>query len=116
MPRGRPRKNPVPSVPAVPVDSNVENSVETVELPMNTVKSQVKIQKENKYPLCECCKSPMYSSPRRINLTYLLGVAPYHFKTKNSMLALCPKCVGELSRVVDEWLIKHGAEKKFEEI
>lgn len=134
MPRGRPRKNPV----SIEGGSNSSSGSSVSGVNTNTesvserktqsksgdkpniksvasakTKDNIKMKADEKYPHCECCGAVLYTTPRRLNLMYLLGVASYRLNVKNAQINLCGECSNGLCKVVDDWLIEHGAEKKF---
>lgn len=138
MPRGRPRKNPLPNPKEIISPVNTPNntpvltdtSSETPEttpvgvpesvtstpstpVTPSTPSSTTSNSKASKFPLCECCKTPIEVTPHKLNLTYLTTIAPYHFEVAASQPNLCTSCAKELAKVVDSWLISHGAETKF---
>ena len=129
MPRGRPRKNPLPITDTVTInsDENVvkEVSSETTKTEDNNEDSKlltklemgVEVEIVNKgrpkkddTPRCVCCKEPVYSG-RRLNLSLLTTLASYHFAVKEMQPYICSKCASDLGEVVNKCLIKHGEVK-----
>lgn len=121
MPRGRPRKNPLPTIDTVTTNSS-ENVVK--EVSSETTKTDdanemgVEVnavnkgrQKKDDTPRCVCCKEPVYSG-RRLNLSLLTTLAPYHFAVEEMQPYICSRCASDLGEVINKWLIKHGAEVK----
>lgn len=121
MPRGRPRKNPLPTTDTVTTNSS-ENVVK--EVSSGTTKTEdvnemgVEVGTVNKgrpkkddTPQCVCCKEPVYSG-RRLNLSLLTTLAPYHFAVEEMQPYICSRCASDLGEVINKWLIKHGAEVK----
>lgn len=121
MPRGRPRKNPLPITDTVTTNSS-ENVVK--EVSSETTKTEddnemgVEVETVNKgrpkkddTPRCVCCKEPVYSG-RRLNLSLLTTLASYHFAVEEMQPYICSRCASDLGEVINKWLIKHGAEVK----
>lgn len=120
MPRGRPRKNPLPTTDTVTTnfseDIVKEASSETTKTDDDNevgVEGNVssKGKKKDDTPRCVCCKEPVYSG-RRLNLSLLTTLAPYHFAVEEMQPYICSRCASDLGEVINKWLIKHGAEVK----
>lgn len=121
MPRGRPKKNPLPIIDTVTTNSS-ENVVKEVSSETTKTedinKMEVEIESVNKgrpkkddTPRCVCCKEPVYSG-RRLNLSLLTTLASYHFAVEEMQPYICSRCASDLGEVINKWLIKHGAEVK----
>lgn len=118
MPRGRPRKNPLPTVEVTKVDS-IEETEKIPEQDSNVagtnevgVETNISVKKKkDDTPRCVCCKEPVYSG-RRLNLSLLTTLAPYHFEIEETQPYICGKCAMNLGEVINKWLIKHGATVK----
>lgn len=122
MPRGRPRKKPLSTTDTVTTNSS-ENVVK--EVSSETTKTddinemgvevgtanKSKTKKNDDTPRCVCCKEPVYSG-RRLNLSLLTTLAPYHFAVEEMQPYICSRCASDLGEVINKWLIKHGAEEK----
>lgn len=121
MPRGRPRKNPLPVTDTVTTNSS-ENVVK--EVSSETTKTNesnemgVEVETINKgrlkkddRPRCVCCKEPVYSG-RRLNLSLLTTLASYHFAVEEMQPYICSRCASNLGEVINKWLVNHGAEVK----
>ena len=121
MPRGRPRKNPLPVVDTVTTNSSEEV---VKEVSSETTKTDdgnemgVEVGTLNKgrpkkddSPRCVCCKEPVYSG-RRLNLSLLTTLASYHFAVEEMQPYICSRCASDLGEVINKWFIKHGAEVK----
>lgn len=120
MPRGRPRKNPLPITDTVTTNSSEdvvkEASSETTKTDdVNEVGVEGNVSSKPKRkddtPRCVCCKEPVYSG-RRLNLSLLTTLAPYHFAVEEMQPYICSRCASDLGEVINKWLIKHGAEVK----
>lgn len=121
MPRGRPRKNPLPVTDTVTTNSSEdvvkEVSSETTKTEdVNEMEVEVETvnkgrPKKDDTPRCVCCKEPVYSG-RRLNLSLLTTLASYHFAVEEMQPYICSRCASDLSEVINKWLIKHGAEVK----
>ena len=121
MPRGRPRKNPLPITDTVTTNPSgevvKEVSSETTKtedgnemgLEVGTVNKGR--PKKDDTPRCVCCKEPVYSG-RRLNLSLLTTLASYHFAVEEMQPYICSRCASDLGEVINKWLIKHGAEIK----
>lgn len=121
MPRGRPRKNPLPIINTVTTNSSgdvvKEVSIETTKTE-NDNKMGLEVETVNKgrpkkddTPRCVCCKEPVYSG-RRLNLSLLTTLASYHFAVEEIQPYICSRCASDLGEVINKWLINHGAEVK----
>ena len=121
MPRGRPRKNPLPVTDTVTTNSSGDV---VKEVSSGTTKTEdvnemgVEVGTVNKgrpkkddMPRCVCCKEPVYSG-RRLNLSLLTTLASYHFAVEEMQPYICSRCASDLGEVINKWLIKHGAEVK----
>lgn len=121
MPRGRPRKNPLPVTDTVATSSSgdvvKEVSIETTktedgnEMGVEVGTVNKGRPKKDDTPRCVCCKEPVYSG-RRLNLSLLTTLASYHFAVEEMQPYICSKCASDLGEVINKWLIKHGAEVK----
>lgn len=118
MPRGRPRKNPLP----VEVNNNVvgekQNPNETVtvnETPQPTVNK--KFPSVNINQICMACGAVVSDTPNKLDLAMWLDAAPYKFNTKlndKGRIILCHKCENHLIEAIDGELKKMGCKQKFE--
>jgi len=139
MPRGRPRKNPLPVTDTVTSNSSEDvvkevskpdevllDSIETTKTEVGNEDSKLLTKfemgaevgtvnksrlKKDDSPHCVCCKEPVYSG-RRLNLSLLTTLAPYHFAVEEMQPYICSRCASDLGEVINKWLIKHGAEVK----
>ena len=130
MPRGRPRKNqrqqelsknPLPITDTVTTNSSgdvvKEVSSETTKTEdVNEMGVEVETvnkdrPKKDDTPRCVCCKEPVYSG-RRLNLSLLTTLASYHFAVEEMQPYICSRCASDLGKVINKWLINHGAEVK----
>lgn len=121
MPRGRPRKNPLPITDTVTTNSSGDvvkevsseitktEDVNEMEVEVGTVNKGR--PKKDDTPRCVCCKEPVYSG-RRLNLSLLTTLASYHFAIEEMQPYICSRCASDLGEVINKWLIKHGAEVK----
>lgn len=121
MPRGRPRKNPLPVTDTVTTNPSgevvKEVSSETTKtedgnemgLEVETVNKDR--PKKDDTPRCVCCKEPVYSG-RRLNLSLLTTLASYHFAVEEMQPYICSRCASDLGEIINKWLINHGAEVK----
>lgn len=121
MPRGRPRKNPLPITDIVTTNSSGDvvkevsseitktEDVNEMEVEVGTV-NKGRLKKDDT-PRCVCCKEPVYSG-RRLNLSLLTTLASYHFAVEEMQPYICSRCASDLGEVINKWLIKHGAEVK----
>ena len=121
MPRGRPRKNPLPITDTVTTNSSGDvvkevsseitktEDVNEMEVEVGTVNKGR--PKKDDIPRCVCCKEPVYSG-RRLNLSLLTTLASYHFAVEEMQPYICSRCASDLGEVINKWLINHGAEVK----
>lgn len=121
MPRGRPRKNPLPIIDTVTTNPSGEV---VKEISSETIKTEdgnemgLEVETVNKgrpkkddTPRCVCCKEPVYSG-RRLNLSLLTTLASYHFAVEEMQPYICSRCASDLGEVINKWFINHGAEVK----
>lgn len=121
MPRGRPRKNPLPIIDTVTTNSSgdvVKEVSSEITKTEDGNKMGLEVETVNKgrpkkddTPRCVCCKEPVYSG-RRLNLSLLTTLASYHFAVEEMQPYICSRCASDLGEVINKWLIKHGAEVK----
>lgn len=114
MPRGRPRKNPIPS--PVETESNVVGVGEN-ENPNETVTVNKKSPPVNVNQICMACGEYIPDTPNKLDLTMWLDTAPYKFNTKlndKGRIILCHKCENHLIEAIDGELKKMGCKQKFE--
>lgn len=121
MPRGRPRKNPLPVTDTVTTNSSEDvvkkvSSETTKTEDVNEMEVEVETvnkgrPKKDDTPRCVCCKEPVYSG-RRLNLSLLTTLASYHFAVEEMQPYICSRCASDLGEVINKWLINHGAEVK----
>ena len=92
-----------------PSDLNISNedNVTTVE-EKKSVKTAIKPGKT--YEVCDKCKTNIYCSPIRINLSHLTGQATWHRRCKLDQLKLCNACAKELNELIDNWILKDHPE------
>lgn len=116
MPRGRPRKNPIPS--PVEIESNVVGvGVGENENPNETVTINKKTPPVNPNQTCMACGEYIPDTPNKIDLSMWLDTAPYRFNTKlndKGRIILCHKCENHLIEAIDWELKKMGCKQKFE--
>lgn len=126
MPRGRPRKNPLPveassnvvgenqnpnetaTVNESPSDKSVETSQPTVTKKSPSVDAN---------QICMACGTVVPNTPNKIDLTMWLDTAPYKFNTKlndKGRIILCHKCENHLIEAIDKELKNMGCKQKFE--
>lgn len=118
MPRGRPRKNPLP----VEVSNNVvgenQNPNETVtvnETPQPTATKKSPSVDVNQ--ICMACGTVVPDTPNKIDLAMWLDTAPYKFNTRlndKGRIILCHKCENHLIEAIDKELKNMGCKQKFE--
>ena len=106
MPRGRPRKNPIPSTEtSEPVNKSVK---ETKESKLPEEYGFLTQAKYDALSVCDRCHKKIISGERDINLTYLTGMAPWHRMVSLEKVCLCGDCAKELNMLIDNWLIDGG--------
>ena len=118
MPRGRPRKNPLPVETNDNVVGETQNPIETVTVnktsqPTVTKKSPAVDPNQ----ICMACGAVIPDTPNKIDLAMWLDTAPYKFNTKlndKGRIILCHKCENHLIEAIDGELKKMGCKQKFE--
>ena len=117
MPRGRPRKNPLPieaKNPSVEVSSNVVGENQN---PIETVTVNKKSPSVDASQICMACGAVVPDTPNKLDLAMWLDTAPYRFNTKlndKGKIILCHKCEKHLIEAIDGELKKMGCKQKFE--
>lgn len=106
MPRGRPRKNPLPETESIV--STKETIKETKETKLPKGYEFLTQSQYDKLPECNRCHKKIVSGERNINLTYLTGMAPWHRNVSLERVCLCHECGKELNDLIDNWLINDG--------
>ena len=120
-------ENPVPTTGTVvqkfaepenelEVETEEDTSMEgVIENPPEAEKENTSSKvKKNNVPVCSRCGKEIKTTPYRLNLTYLTGgIASWHRYTADDKPILCKDCATDLSSVIDNWLLKGGAETKF---
>ena len=115
MPRGRPRKNPLPSlVTDTPSNSTNPSNLTNNESKESTLFTRGRKPNPKSYPICTRCGKEIETTPFRINLSYLTSVASYYREVKDDVPSLCNECAKGLSKAVDDYLLNGGAKRKFE--
>lgn len=118
MPRGRPRKNPLP----VEVNNNVvgENQSPVEMVTVNESPQPTATKKSSPVDasqICMACGTVIPDTPNKIDLAMWLDTAPYRFNTKlndKRRIILCHKCENHLIEAIDMELKKMGCKQKFE--
>lgn len=113
MPRGRPRKNPLPATETKePIKEVKETEVkETKDIKEGKLPKGYEFLTQAQYdklPECNRCHKKIISGERNINLTYLTGMAPWHRTVSLDKICLCSDCAKELNKIIDDWLINDG--------
>ena len=118
MPRGRPRKNPLPVVTENPIETVTVNESPTdksVETPQPTVTKKSPPVDVNQ--ICMACGTVVPDTPNKIDLAMWLDTAPYKFNTRlndKGRIILCHKCENHLIEAIDKELKNMGCKQKFE--
>lgn len=118
MPRGRPRKNPLPVEASSNVVGENQNPNETVtvnESPQPTATKKSPPADANQ--ICMACGTVVPDTPNKIDLAMWLDTAPYRFNTKlndKGRIILCHKCENHLIEAIDKELKRMGCKQKFE--
>lgn len=118
MPRGRPRKNPLPVEASSNVVGENQNPNETVtvnESPQPTATKKSPPADVNQ--ICMACGTVVPDTPNKIDLAMWLDTAPYRFNTKlndKGRIILCHKCENHLIEAIDKELKRMGCKQKFE--
>lgn len=106
MPRGRPRKNPLPETEIIAPVKETKKETKETKLPKGY--EFLTQAQYDKLPECNHCHKKIVSGERNINLTYLTGMAPWHRNVGLDRVCLCGNCAKELNEVIDSWLINDG--------
>lgn len=126
MPRGRPRKSPLPVEASSNVVGEIQNPVEnTTDKSVETVTvnktSQPTVTKKSPptdpNQICMACGNIIPDTPNKIDLAMWLDTAPYKFNTKlndKGRIILCHKCEKHLIEALDKELKNMGCKQKFE--
>lgn len=126
MPRGRPRKNPLPVEVSKNVVGENQNPNETVtvnESPTDKIVENPQPTVTKKSPpvdanqICMACGTVVPDTPNKIDLAMWLDTAPYKFNTKlndKGRIILCHKCENHLIEAIDKELKNMGCKQKFE--
>lgn len=121
MPRGRPRKNPIPieiENPSVEVTSNVVGEIDSPVTVENTAPvTKKKFPPIDSNTICMACGNIIPDTPNKIDLAMWLDTAPYKFNTKlndKGRIILCHKCEKYLIEAIDKELKKMGCKQKYE--
>lgn len=126
MPRGCPRKNPLPvevSSNVVgeiqnPVENTSDKSVETVTV--NKTPQSISTKKSpaiDPNQICMACGCIIPDTTNKIDLAMWLDAPPYKFNTKlndKGRIILCHKCEKHLIEALDKELKNMGCKQKFE--
>lgn len=118
MPRGRPRKNPLPVEVSKNVVGENQNPNETVtvnETPQPTATKKSPSVDVNQ--ICMACGTVVPDTPNKIDLAMWLDTAPYKFNTRlndKGRIILCHKCENHLIEAIDKELKNMGCKQKFE--
>ena len=106
MPRGRPRKNPLPVKTEIVKETKETKETKEGKLPKGyEFLTQAQYDKLNE---CDRCHKKIISGEKNINLTYLTNMAPWHRTVSLDRVCLCGDCGKELNTIIDTWLINNG--------
>lgn len=113
MPRGRPRKNPLPTIETIePIKTDsINEAKETKEVKEDKLPKGYEFLTQAQYdklPECNRCHKKIVSGEKNINLTYLTSMAPWHRRVSLDRVRLCNDCGKELNEMIDSWLINNG--------
>lgn len=126
MPRGRPRKNPLPVEASSNVVGENQNPNETVTVNKSPTDKAVETSQPTatkKSPpvdinqICMACGTVVPDTPNKIDLAMWLDTAPYKFNTRlndKGRIILCHKCENHLIEAIDKELKNMGCKQKFE--
>lgn len=121
MPRGRPRKNPIPVETENPSVEESKNVVGETDSPTVTENPQPATKKKSPSidpnTICMACGNIIPDTPNKIELSMWLDAPPYKFNTKlndKGRIILCHKCEKHLIEAIDKELKKMGCKQKFE--
>lgn len=137
MPRGRPRKNPLPIQqqqdsliePIEQIDQsekpNLEDQLEKLADHLDELDEFDAQQKEDgrtkraqekkveSLPRCNLCSDTIKVTPYSINTEFAFGIAGWH-REMPTRIKLCPKCARKFSDEMDKWWFDNGGKSKFD--
>ena len=128
MPRGRPRKNPLPIIEESVTENlnknTTDNPNETVIVNSTEASQEIspsftkkKSSSIDPNTICMACGSIIPDTPNKIDLAMWLDAPSYKFNTKlndKGRIILCHKCEKHLIETIDKELKKMGCKQKFE--
>lgn len=98
------------------VSKSTKQSKETKETKETKVSKPSKSKPQKDYPTCDLCGAECMCDRIKLNLTYLTGKATWHREVKQDLFYLCHDCGREMNKMIDDWLLEHGAERKFQSL
>lgn len=93
-----------------------KQSKETKETKETKASKPSKPKAQKDYPTCDLCGAECMCDRIKLNLTYLTGKATWHREVKQDLFYLCHDCGREMNKMIDDWLLEHGAERKFQSL
>ena len=102
MPRGRPRKNPLPTESTATVKHTPPTAADTKD------KEKENDKEKSSHSVCDRCHKPHDFTERKLNLSLLTGMASWHRDVMVDKVSLCYDCSKELNKLIDDWLINKG--------
>lgn len=93
------------------LDQNFKENNNKKEEDLAETPVKEKSKKEEKGNICECCKKRVLYDLYRVDTNVLTGKADYHRSTPR-YVKICNDCANNLSKLVENWLLNNGIEKK----
>lgn len=98
------------------VSKSTKQTKQTKDTKETKVSKSSKPKSQKEYPTCDLCGAECMCDRIKLNLTYLTGKATWHREVKQDLFYLCQDCGREMNKMIDDWLLEHGAERKFQSL
>ena len=98
------------------VSKSTKQTKQTKDTKETKVSKPSKPKSQKEYPTCDLCGAECMCDRIKLNLTYLTGKATWHREVEQDLFYLCHDCGREMNKMIDDWLLEHGAERKFQSL
>lgn len=98
------------------VSKSTKQTKQTKDTKETKVSKPSKPKSQKDYPTCDLCGAECMCDRIKLNLTYLTGKATWHREVKQDLFYLCHDCGREMNKMIDDWLLEHGAERKLQSL
>lgn len=98
------------------VSKSTKQTKQSKETKETKVSKPSKSKPQKDYPTCDLCGAECMCDRIKLNLTYLTGKVTWHREVKQDLFYLCHDCGREMNKMIDDWLLEHGAERKFQSL